>query len=285
MIQGKYRHRMGSLFISALLMFLPGCENSVRSNDNEQNGPDTRLNDGSPDVLSDGSTAPLDSNIPELDAGSVLNPDTSIPEMEMRSVFTHKMVKSTGDNPFSSLAYECPQCTFEQWNSIEPPEGWSKGPAQVALFSSTHSEMRSYPMAEGHPESVDFLEEVPGNEYRLIAITLNGTLVERGPSGIVAQVQVQRDTRLVFTAGTRIHELTDPEGNVFVLFVHHRDEAEWLDVDFQAEDVLSYFVAPTGWSYSTRIIDEELALDSDDSDGVVTVLAVRRAVNSTWQKR
>ena len=200
----------------------------------------------------------------------------------MRSVFTHKMVKSRGQSIFV-FGHECPQSPLNSGTASSPRRAGQdllKSPS-----SSTHSEMRSYPMAEGHPESVDFLEEVPGNEYRLIAITLNGTLVERGPSGIVAQVQVQRDTRLVFTAGTRIHELTDPEGNVFVLFVHHRDEAEWLDVDFQAEDVLSYFVAPTGWSYSTRIIDEELALDSDDSDGVVTVLAVRRAVNSTWQKR
>ena len=34
---------------------------------------------------------------------------------------------------------------------------------------------------------------------------------------------VMRDTRLSFAAGTRVHELTDTEGRVFVLFAHGVD--------------------------------------------------------------
>ena len=195
------------------------------------------------------------------------------------------MIKKTGENPFASLAYECPQCTFEQWTSIDPPEGWSKGPAQVALFSEGHSALRSYPAVEDHPDTVDFLDDVPGDEYRLIAINHTGRLIENGPDGIVAEVQVQRDTLLVWTAGMRVHELTDPEGAVFVLFAHHVDTGDVHDVDFQSEDALSYFTEPTGWTYSTRTLDEELALDSNTHDGTVTVLAIRGAVNSTWEKR
>ena len=183
------------------------------------------------------------------------------------------------------MAYECAQCTFEQWESIEPTQGWTKGPAQVAVFSEQHSTLRSFPAVEGHPDSVDFLDDVPGEEYRVIAITLSGRLVESGPGGIVAEVQVQRDTLLVFTAGMRVHELTDPEGNVFVLFAHHVDTDDWEDADFQSEDALAYFTAPTDWTYSTRILDEDLALDSDNHDGVVTVLAIRGPINSTWEKR
>ena len=199
--------------------------------------------------------------------------------------FTHKMMKQTGENPFASLAYECTECTFEQWGSIVAPEGWSKGPAQISLFSAQESEMRSYPSVEGHPDTVDFLEEVPGNEYRVIAVTLDGRLVETGPNGIVVEVQVQRDTRLVFTAGMRVHELTDPDGSVFVLFVHQIDTDSWQDVDFQPADALDYFTAPTGWTYSTRILDEELVLDSANSGGVVSVLAIRGAMDSAWEKR
>lgn len=72
-----------------------------------------------------------------VDAGSardaVSDPD------EMGFAFTHKMVKQTGENPFASLAYECRQCSFAQWDSIDPPEGWTKGPAQIGLFSASHS--------------------------------------------------------------------------------------------------------------------------------------------------
>lgn len=48
-------------------------------------------------------------------------------------VFTRKMMKSTDENRFSALGYECNTCTFEQWLSIVPPEGWSKGQAQVLI--------------------------------------------------------------------------------------------------------------------------------------------------------
>ena len=100
----------------------------------------------------------------------------------------------------------------------------------------------------------------------------------------MAQAEVQRDTRLVFTAGTRVHQLTDPDGNVFVLFVHHVDEDEWANVDFRSADALDYLSAPNGWTYSTRILDEELVLDSNHSNGVVSVLAIRGTINSAWGK-
>lgn len=219
------------------------------------------------------------------DAGGINDSNTSTPPDGTQQAFTHKMMKQTGENPFAQLAYECVECTFQQWESIVAPSGWSKGPAQIALFSAPDSIMRSYPSVEGHPDSVDFLDEVPGSEYRLIAVTLNGKLIENGPNGIVAQAQVQRDTRLVFTKGMRVHELTDADGNVFVLFVHHIDKADWQNADFQSENVLDYFTAPEGWTYATRILAEELVLDSNNSDGVVTVLAIRGAINSTWEKR
>jgi hypothetical protein len=126
---------------------------------------------------------------------------------------------------------------------------------------------------------------MPGNEYKLIARPLDGTLIENGPSGIVVEVQVMRDTLLVFNAGMRVHELTNPEGNVFVLFAHHVDPYNLQEINFQDADSMAYLTPPEGWTYSTRILDEELALDSDNSDGVVSVLAIRGDLNSTWEKR
>ena len=90
-------------------------------------------------------------------------------------VFTHKMVKTLEQNLFSSIAYECPECTFEQWESIVPPTGWKKGPAQIGLFSAQDSVMKSRPSVEGHPSAVDFLEDVPGEEYKMIGLNQNST--------------------------------------------------------------------------------------------------------------
>ena len=79
--------------------------------------------------------------------------------------------------------------------------------------------------------------------------------------------------------------MVDPEGNVFVLFAHHVDTEDWQDVAYQSEDALAYLTPPTGWTYSTRVLDEDLELDSNNSDGMVTVLAIRGPIHSTWEKR
>ena len=62
------------------------------------------------------------------------------------------------------------------------------------------------------------------------------------------------------------------------------DPNQWQDSDFQSSDSLAEFTPPNDWIYSNRILEEELVLDSDRSEGVVTVLAIRQAVTSTWEK-
>lgn len=241
-------------------------------------------NDAEQPMNETGGSQAQDYSLAEENTPDLSQPNNSSNTQIPRFAFTHKMMKRIDDNPFSSLAYECRECTFEQWESIVPSEGWSKGPAQIGLFSAQDSELRSYPIVEGQPSAVDFLDEIPGDEYQLIAVNLSGRLVETGPNGIVAEVQVKRDTRLVFKAGTRIHELEDPMGNKFVLFAHQIDPDQWQDSDFQSSDSLAEFTPPNDWTYSNRILEEELVLDSDRSEGVVTVLAIRQVVTSTWEK-
>ena len=193
--------------------------------------------------------------------------------------FTHKMMKSTGENMFSSLAYECSECTVEQHAAIEVPEGWQKGPVQRILITG---EIRSTPSFEGVPPAMDFVEEVEGEEYVLIAKTLSGALVEAGNGGITAIVEVMRDTVLRYPAQSRVHELTSPEGDIFVLFAYEVDPATPDAIDFQSEDALADFSGPTDWTYATRILEEELVLDTPET---ATVLAIRAERTSSWQRR
>ena len=201
------------------------------------------------------------------------------PPADLAPTFTHKMMKPTGENIFASLAYECSECSFEQFSAIEPPDGWTKGPTQVLL---PIGELRSLPALDGVAASMDFVPEIAGNEYKLIAKNLEGRLIEPGNGGLVVEAQVMRDTLLRFPAESRVHELTDPNDNIFVLFAHHIDPVDLESINHQDADALAYFSSPEGWTYSTRILDEDLVLDSE---GVVTVLAFRGAVNSTWEKR
>lgn len=193
--------------------------------------------------------------------------------------FTLKLHNSTGETPFTQLAYECDQCTFEQFVAVEPPPGWSKGPTQVIL---PIGELRGTPSFDGVPSSMDFVAEIPGDDFVLIAKTLDGRIVELGDNGAMVVVDVIRDTYFRYPSGTRVHELADPEGNTFVLFAFEVESADFDSPDFQDADALADYPGPKGWTYSTRILDEDLVMEST---GVVSVLAIERDPSSVWQQR
>ena len=208
------------------------------------------------------------------------NSDIHYVPVDPESAFTHKMIKSTEENLFSSLAYECSECTFAQHMNITAPEGWTKGPHQVSVFSS--GELRSLLSFDDVPSSVDFIPEVPGEEYVLIAKNLDAEILQSGSSGVVVEAQVMRDTIFYYDVGVRVHELTDPEDRVFVLFAYQVDPIELIAPDFQESDLSQELTVPSGWVYSSRILDEELIIDTAD---VATVLAIRTDTDSTWQMR
>jgi len=217
-----------------------------------------------------------DGNEPGLDA----TVDADSPSAPRMMAFTHKMFRSTGENEFAALGYECSQCTFEQWLAIVPPEGWTKGPAQVLVADS--GEIRSNPSFEGVPDTVDFIDEVPGSEYQLIVKNLDARVITAGAGGVVVEAQVMRDTLLRFDAGRRVHEITNPEGNVFVLFAYGVDPEDVVIPDFDDPGLFDGLTPPDGWTYSSRVIEEELLLDTTDT---TTVLAIRGEFLSTWEMR
>ena len=203
------------------------------------------------------------------------------PSYRDNATFTHKMMLATADNPpTSSLGYECPECTFEQWQSIVPPEGWSKGPAQVLLADS--GERRSDPTHPEHPSSVDFLEEVPGEEFVLIVINTGAEIIEVTESRMVLKASVIRDTVLEFNPGRRLHILTSPEGKEYILFAMGIDPDNPVIPDTDAPDVLGDFVAPEGWTYSTEIATDGLTLEAS---GLTNVIAIRNTSELTWEER
>ena len=214
--------------------------------------------------------------------GPVLLPGTVAPDPsnDLGSSFTLKLLQNTGENPFTNLVYECDQCSFEQHAAVQPPTGWSKGPTQVII---PPGELKSTPCFEGVPSSVDFVPEIPGNEFKLIARNLSGTILEIGPNGLMILSEVMRDTIFRFPRGSRVHELTDLDGNVYVLFGYEVDSTNFTDPDFEDADALADYPRPAGWSYSTRILTRDLVMESS---GVVSILSIRAgAATSTWEKR
>ena len=193
--------------------------------------------------------------------------------------FTLKVLKRTGENIFSNLAYECNECTFEQFDALKLPRGWRKSPKQIIL---PVGELLSNLSFEGVSSTLDLIPEIPGDEFQLIAKGLEGKIVNVSFSGIMIKSKVMRNTVLRYPAGRRVHELTDKDGNIYVLFAYEVKSVNFDRTFFEKDDVLLNYPRPKGWSYSSRIIDEDLILNSK---GIVDVLAIRSDPSSVWEKR
>jgi hypothetical protein len=169
-----------------------------------------------------------------------------------------------------------------------------QGPAQVGVFSrgtvgstpSLEQVQEVWPnlQEEDFYDSWNFLDEVPGNEYELIAVAIRLIdIIQLSPSQIVI-TEVMRNTALIFDAGRRVHELTNDVGEIFVLFEYGVDPENVVIPDFQDPEALGDFAPPVGWTYSTRVLEEDLVLESEDT---ATVLAIRpqNDPDTTWEKR
>jgi len=100
-------------------------------------------------------------------------------------------------------------------------------------------ELQSQLSLEGVPSAMDFLHEIPGNEFKLIAKNLESEVIKIGTSSIMLKSQVVRNTILRYSAGTRIHELTDTKGNSYVLFAHEVESADFDRSYFKNADAMS----------------------------------------------
>ena len=101
--------------------------------------------------------------------------------------FTLIVLKRTGENLFSNLAYECNECTFEQFKDLTLPRGWRKSPKQIIL---PDGELLNHLSFEGISGSLDLIPEIPGDEFKLIAKTLAGNIVDISFSGIMVETKV-----------------------------------------------------------------------------------------------
>ena len=91
-----------------------------------------------------------------------------------------------------------------------------------------------------------------------------------------------RNTILRYPAGSRVYEFIDKDGNIYVLFAYEVDSVDFDRSFFEKIDVLSNYPHPEGWSYSSRILNEDLILNPN---GIANVLAIQSETSSVWEKR
>lgn len=91
--------------------------------------------------------------------------------------------------------------------------------------------------------------------------------------------EVKRDTVWIYDAGKPIFELTDPQGNVYVMQSYAQIADRTLTIE-QLPELASKLQLPPGWGYRTETPSSELDLGSN---GLATV--VNDDLYNSYQKR
>jgi hypothetical protein len=199
-----------------------------------------------------GSTAAPSTEAPSTAPSSTTAPAVAEPELIL------EMQQETGENPFARIVYGCRDCTPEQVAAIAVPDGWTKPapmqvvPAQTSLVTPDVPEVA---------QAMDFVPEIPGDEFVLFARVEHGQLLGVGTDGPMALVEVERTTTFTYPAGSRIHEVVDTDGATYVMFgiaVALVDDG----IDIGDADALAGLGLPDGWSYSSRVLTDDLVVDS-----------------------
>jgi hypothetical protein len=82
---------------------------------------------------------------------------------------------------------------------------------------------------------------------------------------------VQRDTVFVYNAGQPVFELTDPDGQTYMMQSYSQIVDPELSYD-QLADLGARLALPDGWTYSTRVLEEEFQLTTEQTEGIAYVI-------------
>lgn len=161
-------------------------------------------------------------------------------------------------------------CRDEAWYALDPD-------ALMAEFEATGIHMNGprYFVVDGSvdtapPTKTD--ESAPQQEIRSfggIEMQLLATIGDGSAQGAAyGPIEVVRTITWTFNAGTEIYELTDPEGNTYVMQSYSLIQ----DPTLTADDLASLgdrLELPDGWTYSARTLDEDIQIALADGGAIV----------------
>ena len=181
-------------------------------------------------------------------------------------------IPNESDDGNGFWVYICRECTYEQFIEIEIPSPYVKGDARINLVDEIVLVPPAVP--DETAARLDFTPDVDGDTFQYVAEVLERDRVSLNP--LLFTAKVKRDNTFRFYDGRVVHELTDPDGNRYILFTVEIGIAE--EYDLAEVDALSHIRLPSGWSYSSRELTGELFIDTG---GVATVVATW---GLTWQQ-
>ena len=162
----------------------------------------------------------------------------------------------------TQLLNDCPP---ELWNALDAATiAEDLGALMVKLNGPRHWMLDGLGTKGAPVEPV--LREFDGLLMRRIAVLDLGTNPVQVPYTVR---HVDRQAVFFFDAGKEVHELIDPEGNAYVM------QAYCVSVDPNLDQhslpaLGDRLEVPPGWTFRTRILDEELIVDT--SETIATVI-------------
>ena len=162
----------------------------------------------------------------------------------------------------TQMLNDCPQ---ELWGTLEAPAiAAEMGAAFVKLNGPRHWVLDGFGAKVAVVEPV--LRDFNGLTMRRIAtVDLGGS---PGPLPY-AERHVNRGAVFFWDAGKPVYELVSPDGKAFVMQAYCIGVDPDLTED-QLPALADRLALPDGWTYRTRVLDEELVVDT--TAGVATVL-------------
>ncbi len=164
-------------------------------------------------------------------------------------------------------------CDDADWNALDPGELMAENDA-----SSIHMNGPRYFTVDGTVDTAPGSAGVGiaaggeaetrtfGDVSMVLLATVDGTTTESRPYD---PDLVVRTTTWAFGRGTEVYELSDPEGNTYLM----QSYARYEDPNLTAEDLPTLgqrLDLPDGWSYGARVLDEDLVV-ALAPDGAVVV--------------
>jgi len=162
----------------------------------------------------------------------------------------------------TQLINDCPQ---ELWETLDATEiAAEMGAIGVKLNGPRYWTLDAFgqKVAVGEPVLRDF----NGITMRRIATVDLGEIPKLGPYN---ETKVNRGVIFFWDEGQTVHELINPEGHAYVM----QALCTGVDPTMSPESLLTLgerLELPNGWSYRTRVLEEELIVDTTST--IATVL-------------
>ncbi len=162
----------------------------------------------------------------------------------------------------TQLINDCPQ---ELWETLDATEiAAEMGAIGVKLNGPRYWTLDAFGQKVAVAEPV--LRDFNGITMRRIATVDLGEIPKLGPYN---ETKVNRGVIFFWDEGQTIHELVNPEGHAYVM----QALCTGVDPTMSPESLLTLgerLELPEGWSYRTRVLEEELIVDTTST--IATVL-------------